>query len=156
SLLDVSAHPCVIGREILLHQPVAVASCPVEDVVRIAIDEIEVHPHGLEQIFADALRHLPSPLRVEMRVRNNVQRRCLRDVGRFHGLRTTRNGHRQCTCRNRTILDPLHPVSKHSLLSLAYLSTVVVLALLSHIPGRCETESLRTRRSYAPAGPAAL
>ena len=55
--------------------------------MRVTIDEIEVHPHGLQHVFADALRHLPTPLRVEMRVWNHVQSGCFRDVWRLHGLR---------------------------------------------------------------------
>ena len=84
-------HPRVIGWIVFLHQAVAVGSGPVEDVVRILVHVVKIHPHGLEQKLADRLRKLPAPLCIEMRVRHYIQGGSLSNIRRLHRLRRTAN-----------------------------------------------------------------
>ena len=83
---DVLLEARVVGGIVLLHEPVAVGPGPVEDVMRILVDVVEVEPHRLQQVFADGLRELPAPLRVEMRVGHDIERGLPGDVRRLHGL----------------------------------------------------------------------
>jgi hypothetical protein len=95
SLGDVLLQSGVVRREILLHQAIAICPGPIENVVGVSIDVVKVNPHRFEQVFADGLRELPSPLRIQMRVWNNIQRRNLRYVGSLHGLPANCNGQHQ-------------------------------------------------------------
>ena len=89
---DITLHSRIIGRKILLHQPVAIAAGEVEEVVRIFVDQDEVVFHRPTQIFIDDLRIFPAPFGIKMRVAYGVQRRLFaqigvvfRSLGRDHG-----------------------------------------------------------------------
>ena len=109
---DVLRHARVVVRVVLLHEPVAVRSGPVEDVKRVFVDVIEVHAHGFQQVFADGLRHLPAPLRVQVVIRHHIQRGHLLDVGCLHGL-SLRIGHLQHSRRGKRQCG--HTKDRHSL-----------------------------------------
>ena len=87
-------HALIVGRKVLLHQPVAIGARPVEDVVRVLIHVVEVHPQGLEQVLADGLRKLPAPLCVQVSIGHHIERRLLRDIRRLHLLRVRE----RCCC----------------------------------------------------------
>jgi hypothetical protein len=59
---------------------------PIEDVVRVLIDVIEIDPHRFQQIFADGLAKLPAPLGVEMGIGDYVQGGNLGNIWGLHGL----------------------------------------------------------------------
>ena len=82
----VLCHAGVVVGVVLLHQAVAIGAGPVKNVVWVFIDVLEIDAESFQEIFADGLRHLPAPLSVEMRVRNDVERRRLGDIRSLAGL----------------------------------------------------------------------
>src|SRR5216684_8881863 len=86
----------VVGRVVLAHHPVTVGAAEVEDVVWILLEESEVVVHRVRQKFGDGAWVLPPPLRIEMRVADDVERRMLRQVGWIRSARQRRaREHRQ-------------------------------------------------------------
>src|ERR1051325_8713433 len=78
---DVLLHTCVIRRPVFLHHAITIRAAEVEDVVRILLEEREVVVHRLRQVFVDDARILPAPLRVEMRVTDDVERGLFAEIG---------------------------------------------------------------------------
>src|SRR5262249_29386505 len=58
--------PRKVSRIVFLHHAVPIGAAEIEDVVRILFEQREVVTRGLGEVFADDLRILPSPLRIEM------------------------------------------------------------------------------------------
>src|SRR5690348_7519867 len=54
--------------------------------MRVFVDVLKVDPHGLQQVLAYGLRELPPPLRVEVRIWDDIQRWHLRNIGSLHRL----------------------------------------------------------------------
>lgn len=55
----------------------------LKTVVRIFVEVVEVHARRLQEVLADGLRKLPTPLRVEMGIWHDVKGRLMR--GRVSG-----------------------------------------------------------------------
>src|SRR5581483_12166284 len=83
---DVLLHLRVVLREILLHQAISIRAGPVKYIMRILLHVVEVDAHGLQQILANRLRKLPSPLRIEVSVRYDVQSGSLVNIRSGHRL----------------------------------------------------------------------
>ena len=81
----------IIFRPVFFHQAITIRAAEIENVVRILFKQREVVVHGLGQIFAYDLRILPAPLRVQVRIANDVKGWLLRQIGIVGGL-TTRTG----------------------------------------------------------------
>src|SRR6185369_1943117 len=78
---DVLLHARVVSGPVFLHHSITIRAAEVEDVVRILLEEREVVVHRLRKIFVDDARILPAPLRVEMRVTDDVERRLAAEIG---------------------------------------------------------------------------
>ncbi len=84
---DIGLEAGIVSGIVLLHQAIAVGAGPVKNIVRILIHVVEVDAHGLEQVLANNLGELPSPLGIKVGIRNHIEGRLFGDVGRGHGLR---------------------------------------------------------------------
>src|SRR4029079_12178120 len=71
----------IIRRPVFLHHAITIRAAEVEDVMRILFEELEVIVHRLRKVFVDDARILPAPLRVEMRVSDDVKRRLFGEIG---------------------------------------------------------------------------
>jgi hypothetical protein len=96
---DVLLEPRIVRRVILLHQAIPVGPGPVEDVMRILLEVIEVDNHCLVQVLADDLRIVPFPLGVQVSVQPHVQSWHFGDVGGLHRLRGRRRQRGACNER---------------------------------------------------------
>src|SRR3954464_14716970 len=65
---------------VFLHHAKAIRAAEVEDVMRILLKQREVVMQSGRQIFLDDLGILPSPLRIQVRVRHHKKSRLLSEV----------------------------------------------------------------------------
>jgi hypothetical protein len=71
----------IIRRPVFLHHAITIRAAEVEDVIRILVEQCEVIVQRLGNVLVDDARILPTPLRIEMRVSNDVECRFFRQVG---------------------------------------------------------------------------
>src|ERR1700752_240617 len=91
---DVLLHARVIGGPVFLHHAIAICAAEVEDVMRILLEEREIVVHRLRNVVVDDARILPTPLRVEVRVSNDVKRGLFTEV-RLGLNRTHKNNYQK-------------------------------------------------------------
>src|SRR5215208_2070220 len=104
---NILLHARVIGRPVFLHHAITVRAAEVEDIIRILLKQREVVVHRLRDVVVDDAWILPTPLRVEMCVSNDVEGRLFGEI-RLRGLRFRDNGDCKRNCEYKSEMLRFH------------------------------------------------